>query len=178
MSETRDWKAVPVYHQSGSYARMTGDLDVYRASAQANQACKEAIEQIIRENFDGMRLPRGLAERIIDQFGPDRVSWMLANTIRQKMHDGRFGLDNKNWALNVPVQPNMAMGHDQNVYLTIETHPAVLDGFIRHARAAMETRAEPSLQEQLQKAKAAPAVSGVSSEKPRYPTAKRSMPEH
>ena len=78
----------------------------------------------------------------------------------------------------MPVQPNMAMGYDQNVYLTIETHPAVLDGFIRRARAAMETRAEPSLQEQLQKAKAAPAVSGVSSEKPRHPTAKRSMPEH
>ena len=178
MSETRDWKAVPVYHQSGSYARLNGELDAYRASAQANQACKAAIEQIIRENFDGIRLPRGLAERIIDQFGPERVAWMLANTIRQKMHDGRFGLDNKNWALNVPVQPNMVMGHDQNVYLTIETHPAVLDGFIRHARAAMETRGEPSLHEQLQKAKAAPAVSGVSSEKPRHPTTKRSMPEH
>ena len=51
-----DWKSVPIYHESGTYAREHGELEQYRESNRANNICKQAIEQTIRKNFDGMRL--------------------------------------------------------------------------------------------------------------------------
>ena len=46
----------PIYPHDGPYAREHGELEQYRTSRKANFACKEAIEAVIRENFDGMHL--------------------------------------------------------------------------------------------------------------------------
>ena len=178
MSETKDWKTVPVYRHTGEYARFNGELNAYRASAEANQACKAAIEQIIRENFDGIRLPGGLAEQIIDQFGEERVAYLLANTVQQKHYDGRFGRDNKNWAASIPILPDIGYGHDRNIHFVIETHPAVLDGFIRHARTTMEPQTKVSLHEQLKKAQAVPAAPVAIPKESKQQSQKRSTPVH
>ena len=44
-------------------------------------ACKEAIERTIAEKFDGYRLPKETAEKVIKRFGSERVSYVLANTV-------------------------------------------------------------------------------------------------
>ena len=44
-------KNLPVYKHPASYAREHDELAAYRASNQANAACKEAIEAAIRENI-------------------------------------------------------------------------------------------------------------------------------
>lgn len=130
-------KYVPLYLYSGDYARQQNELDAYRASWRENQECQRAIDKIISENFDGIRLAKGIEEQIIDRFGKERTAYILANTVRQMSYDGRYGPDNKEWALTVTVHPNMAMGYDRNMELTLRSHPAVLDGFIRHARRVM-----------------------------------------
>ena len=40
---------------------------------------------------------------LLQQFDPGRIFYVLANTVRQKDHDGRISRDNKAWAQTVPV---------------------------------------------------------------------------
>ena len=42
-------RAIPLYQQSGEYAREHGELEAFRASHKANIACRDAIEAEIRE---------------------------------------------------------------------------------------------------------------------------------
>lgn len=145
MEEIQDFKAIPVYRETSVYARKHDELEQYRASGKANQKCKFAIEQIIRENFDGMRLPKDIAKTILDTFGTERVSYVLANTLQTKSWDGRFGRDNLEWAQTIPLKPDLADEINKNVFCVVETHPAVLDGFIRHVRKMLEERERPRL---------------------------------
>ena len=63
--------------------------------------CKEAIEKAIAENFDGTTLPRDTAKGVIEQYGKERVEYVLANTITHLSHDGRFSVNNKEWAKGI-----------------------------------------------------------------------------
>ncbi len=103
-----------------------------------------------------MRLPKEIAKTILDIFGADRVSYVLANTLQTKSWDGRFGRDNLEWAQSVPLKPDLADEINKNVFCVVETHPAVLDGFIRHVRKAIEESERPRLPlaEQLKNAMA------------------------
>ena len=76
-------RAIPLYPHSGEYAREHGELDAFRASRKANEACKEAIEAAIRDGFDGMYLKADV-KGVLAEFGPERVSYMLAATIQSK----------------------------------------------------------------------------------------------
>lgn len=149
-----DWKKVTIYRESAMYAREQGQLDQYRESNRASNICKQAIEETIRKNFDGMRLTAGCEKPVIEMFGPDRVEYVLAVTLQQKSWDGRFGKDNLEWAKSVAVKPDVsALGNDRNMWLVVDSHPAVLDGFVRHARKSIEEVRNPTLKQQLEKAK-------------------------
>ena len=149
-----DWKKVPIYRESAVYAREHGQLEQYRESNRASNICKQAIEETIRKNFDGMRLTAGCEKPVIEMFGSDRVEYVLAVTLQQKSWDGRFGKDNLEWAKSVAVKPDVsALGNDRNMWLVVDSHPAVLDGFVRHARKSIEEVRNPTLKQQLEKAK-------------------------
>jgi len=47
-------------------------------------ACKNAIEKAIAEKFDGYRLPKDIAEAVIQEYGSERVSYVLANSVMHK----------------------------------------------------------------------------------------------
>ena len=49
-------KNLPVYKHPAAYAREHDELAAYRASNQANAACKEAIETAIRDHYRDNRL--------------------------------------------------------------------------------------------------------------------------
>ena len=70
-------------------ARREGDIALWRASHQANIACKKAIEESIRQGFDGMHLKADCAKEVVEEFGFKRVNWVLANTVQEKSWDGR-----------------------------------------------------------------------------------------
>ncbi|MBR0341365.1 MAG: DUF3849 domain-containing protein [Oscillospiraceae bacterium] len=160
-----DWKSVPIYRESGTYAREHGEIEKYRESNRASNICKQAVEETIRKNFDGMRLTAGCEKPVIEMFGPDRVEYVLAVTLQQKSWDGRFGKDNLEWAKSIPVKPDIsALGNDRNMWLVVDSHPAVLDGFVRHARKSIEEVRNPTLKQQLEKAKSmvkAPEVKDI-----------------
>ena len=158
-------RAIPLYPHSGEYAREHGELDALRASRKANEACKEAIEAAIRDGYDGMYLKADV-KGVLAEFGPERVSYVLAATIQSKDWDERFSRSNKTWAAAVP----MVGAEDRRCYYVVNSHSTLVDGFVNMARKEMDAMREqpelaakkPSIKEQL-------AVKPVPGETPAKP---------
>ena len=126
---------IPVYSESAEYARSAGELDMYRASRQANIDCKRDIEKAIASHFDGMRLDRKAIDGVMERYGPERVSQVLAASVQVKAWDGRFSSANKDWAFTFDFpDPVNDMGFDRRDSFAVTSHPAVLDGFINLVR--------------------------------------------
>ena len=144
---------LPVYRENFDYARECREVETYRISLQANIACKEAIEQAISQSYDGRRLAEGTASKVMNQFGAERVLYVLANTIQQKEWDGRFTYPNKEWAKTVSIPPNMdSFGMDRNYAIAVSSHPGLIDLFVTQARKEMERQPRTSVREQLRQA--------------------------
>ena len=107
-------------------AREHRELEQYRASNNANLQCKESIEAAVREHFDGMYLSHDAAKGVIETYGMERVAMVLANTVQLQDWDGRYSRRNKEWAKTIPNDnpETVRCGYALN------SHPAVLDGFI------------------------------------------------
>ena len=130
----------PVYYQSIAYARQHGELEQCRLSHLANIDCKRDIDKTISAHFDGIRLERKAAPEVIERFGAERVALVLAATVQTKSWDGRFSQANKDWAFSFDFpDPVNDLGFDRRQDYAVETHPAILDGFINQVR--MEIRA-------------------------------------
>ena len=138
-----------VYRQTAEYAREHDELSLYRASLHENRACRDAIDKAISEGFDGMHLRKDAALPVIRQFGAERVNYVLANTVQLKDWDMRFSRSNRQWAESIPVTGSRGHGGDEHRHsFAVNSHPAVLDGFISLVREA--TRERPSVLDRLQ----------------------------
>lgn len=115
-----------VYRHSVEVAKEKGELDAWRSSHRANIACKQAIEATVREHFDGMHLAPGCVQAVLRDFGYLRTAYVLSNTLQEKDFDGRFSRLNRAWfeQIKVPEDRN-------NFEFVVESHPAVLDGFMQ-----------------------------------------------
>lgn len=120
----------PVYRQAWSYAVEHGELEEYRASRKLDEECKVTVEKTFRQNYDGRHLNLDIVRPLAEQYGLERMTFILANTIRQASWDGRFSRDNRSWASGVSIDEDMVNGADRNRYLSIGVHLALLDGFI------------------------------------------------
>lgn len=119
----------PLYTGTIVEARSKGQLQQWKESFEANVQCKIAIESEIRKSFDGMYLDPGCAERVVAQFGIDRVRYVLSATLLEKDYDGRFSRSNKAWGAQTSVSEN-----SRNYQFVVQSHPAVTDGFISQFR--------------------------------------------
>ena len=119
-----------VYRESLNYAMEHGEADNYLETRRLDRECKGAIEETIRQNFDGMHLNDDIVKPLAERYGSERIAFVLANTIRQESWDGRFSRDNKAWASEFSIPENIVRGMDMNSDLVVSSHPAVLDGFI------------------------------------------------
>ncbi len=99
-------------------------------SVYTNMDCKEAIENSIRENYNGFHLKDGFEEAIISKYGRERVLYVLANTVVEQDYDGRFSTENKEWAKGF----SMEQPKDERRYFVVNAHPAVVDGLITRLR--------------------------------------------
>lgn len=125
----------PIYKYSAETARREGEITEYRESKKYNIRCKEAIEEAIRTHFDGMYLDDSCVKDIFSEYGYDRTMWVLAATIKNKDFDGRFSPANKKWAST--VIPSYLDKYEFDSY-AVQSHPAVLNGFIDSVRDEYE----------------------------------------
>ena len=83
-----------------------------------------------------MHLAQETAEKVLEAYGAERISFVLANTIQKHSYDGRYSRDNKAWAETIQIPENVSRGTDLNADYIVNSHPAVLDGFVNLFRKA------------------------------------------
>ena len=133
---------VPVYYESFAYAAENGEVDLYRISRQLNEDCRNAIEEAIADNFDGMHLADDATKSVVEQFGMERMGYILAYTLNYNNHDGRYSHSNKEWA---DTTCKGERGNNIRTDWIVRSHPAVLNGFVDMYRKelAVEQQQEP-----------------------------------
>ena len=128
----------PIYPYPITYAREKGELEQYRASLKTLAECKCAIDDTIYDNWDGMNFAKDSAKGVLKQFGPERVAFILAYTLREMNLDNRFSGHNASWANTVPMY-GIAGGRGS---CTLESHPAKVDLFIDLVREDIQELAK------------------------------------
>ena len=150
-TEKADYPAV--YRHTFSYADDHGELDEYRESRKLDKECSQAVVDAIRQNYDGKHLNKEAVKPVVEEYGLERLAFVLANTLQQLPWDGRFSRDNKAWAAEFHIPEDMVHGRDRNSEFIISSHPAVLDGFINVFRRdvlAREKEADIFIQKESQ----------------------------
>ena len=124
-----------IYRQTMEQARLAGEIQLWRASYEENQACARAIEKAISERYENNHLSADIAKRVIEEYGYDRVNWVLANTVREGKSDGRYSAENKKWSqlFQIPTE-----SEHRNSYYAMSSHPCLVDGVIDQARKAWQ----------------------------------------
>lgn len=120
-----------LYPYSWSEAKRSGQMELWRESHHENCACARAIEQKITDGYTDNRLSETCAKELIEAYGYDRVNWVLANTVRESMHDGRYSEANKNWARGFSIPKETLV---RNGEFAVHSHPGLVDLVIRQAR--------------------------------------------
>ena len=123
-----------LYRGSAKEAKRRDELPLWRESHKANIACREAIEDAIRRNFDGINLDSECLTPVLEEYGYKRTEWVLAATLRELKWDGRFRPANKDWATRHHVPQDERHIAD----ITVRSHPDVLDGFVGLYRKAYQ----------------------------------------
>lgn len=132
-------KNEPVYRFDFSHAREHGEVDTCRNSYRANIACRDALDEVMRNHYDGMRLDvaPALAE-VEEEFSRERIVYVVANTIQIKDWDGRFSTYNKDWAGRIPVTQLLdGEGKSRNYNFEMTLHSCLVDGLATYLRKEM-----------------------------------------
>ena len=88
--------------------------------------CGSDIEKGISTYFDGMHLNTDFIANLYALYGEERMNYVLANTVQTSESDGRYSPGNKAWAKEI----NINNAEDDRRTFYVNSHPAVLDGFI------------------------------------------------
>lgn len=126
MAEHKD-----LYRWSRLEAERSGELNAWVESYSENCICARAIERAISDGYGENRLKKDCAKKVLAEFGFDRVNWVLANTICEGDHDGRYSRENKQWAkqFNVPKDDSF-----KNYNFAVKSHPGLVDVFTNIVR--------------------------------------------
>ena len=133
-----------LYPYSINYAVQNNEISLYRESLKENIRCSSTIAKEINENYDGKRLDSERAvEAVLNEFEIDRISYVLANTIKSSMWDGRYSQYNKLWAIGVSTVD------DSNSHkYKISVHPGLIDLFANKLQEVIRnTQLENSIQQ-------------------------------
>jgi len=90
----------PIYKQTFDYALEHGELQALHDSRDLNVECGKAIDNaVIASNYEEHRYDLKSAIRdVVEEYGADRVSWVLASNVNHHNFDGRLTSASKDWA--------------------------------------------------------------------------------
>lgn len=126
----------PFYPHSFNEAKRNGDTEIYKQSHEANIECKNAIEKAISQNYDEMRLKKDVVKEVIEQYGFDRIKYVLSYTFQNKDWDGRISRANKAWAKETFVPEDDVFGRDRRIDFLADCSTGLLDIFANQLKKA------------------------------------------
>ena len=115
-----------LYIHSIKYAIENDEINLYRNSLKENIRCSETISNEINKSYHNNCLNSEKAvDNVVNEFGIERVSYVVAETIKTSLWDGRYSNKNKAWALSIET------ANDNNSYrYKIKAHPGLVDLFV------------------------------------------------
>lgn len=123
-----------VYKLDSQTAETRGELDKWRRSLQLNQDCRDALVAAMRQGYDGYTVSSIDVKPVVEQFGYDRILWVLANTINHHKKDGRVSRAIIQWAEAVGIPDDR-----NNSYFLLNENPgliSILAGMVQKEAAA------------------------------------------
>ena len=130
--EMEKQRGIPIYNGTAREAKERGELDKFKASAEADDACRVAIENAIARNYDGSQLNTCAAIREVrEQFGDKRMVRVTASLIANRQSDGRISPENMKWAEKYAATKKV---------FTDRTHSGLLDIFATRLRESERKR--------------------------------------
>ena len=106
-------------------ARRAGELRKWEESLQLNVQCAKSIEEAISGLGCSRALENGVVKAILDQYGLQRVSFVLANSV--KWNFGNASTEVSDWSMSIPVPYDKKYVSQFSVYANIHS----LDAFVR-----------------------------------------------
>ncbi len=129
-----------VYTHSAVYASEHWEEELCMMSHNLNIECKKAIEAAVNENFDGLHLNPDAVLSVMEEYGAERMAYVLSATLQWQAWDGRFSKSNQEWAAQTYIPENRVMGRNLSRDMEVYSHPAVLDGFVDLFREELRRR--------------------------------------
>ena len=136
------YRDVPIYLQTGDYAREHDEREILRASRRADEACRDAIDNAIREHYDGSHLDSSFLPQIIEDFGAERVEYILATTLREHTYDQRYSRVNQEWAAGIEISES----EQTRLNCLLTSHPVVINGIVDNVRKNIKAAVEETEQ--------------------------------
>ena len=119
---------IPVYTGSLESAFPKGEKALYAESHKLNVECGAAIDKAISES---KRDPhsydlKAAARAVIDEYGADRVKWVVASNVQEQNFNGRYSSQSQAWAqsFDIPEKPDYRL----------DTPRVLIEGFIKNLR--------------------------------------------
>ena len=131
-------KRIPVYRFSYEFAVESDELAAYMLSVRENARCAEAIERAIQNYYRDNSLRMDGIQAVIEDFGFERVNWVLAYNARRLSHDGRISSGNKAWAQEVSILEDDGADAKWQRSFRILSHPGLINLCINHVREQLQ----------------------------------------
>lgn len=127
-----DKKYFPVYKGTLADARRELSIDLYLDSKEWNLACKTAIEYIL-DRYRTANLKQAVKE-LLDDFGKERVVFVIANTVQYYAYENWFSKENEAWAGEIDIPENFNRGVDINSHYIIDGDTSILNDVVNELR--------------------------------------------
>ena len=98
------------------------ELERWHESHKENIRCKNFIDKLVTEKYDGYTLPDECITETVKEFGYDRTMWVIANTIDAMKRDGRVSKENREWAKSIGIPKS-----DNNYFFRLKTDIGLVD---------------------------------------------------
>ena len=121
----------PVYYKDLKQARADGELEQWRSSHKATQACAEQFQKEYERAYGERQVPQFL-QQMVDRYGIERCKIVIASTIQLSPYDGRYSQDMKEAAAAVVIPgKNTEPLHDRRLDYHINCHPVTVNVAMR-----------------------------------------------
>lgn len=142
-----------VYPYSYREAKARGQTAQHRRSYNLNVECALSIRAASTLNLANGHVPIENVRGVLEDYGPERVMWVLANTIQQRGSDTRYTEDSRRWAENFPIPADPYKNGDLRFGYLIEGWPPHVVEFLNLARVEIAAARGAETQKRQKKAK-------------------------
>jgi hypothetical protein len=116
--------------------------DAFWESQRLNIECAQKLSRALAEDFSNCHLDMDAVFDDVKEYGAERFSIVLANTMRLREGDGRFSSENRRWGKDVVLPESVLIHHTE-----ITSHSVLVDGIISAVRKLEEFRQPRSIPE-------------------------------